>query len=109
MKIKIARKKWFTPKQMRSFKKLCSHVAGHYPKDRQLAASVRGCFASFDECATKLSKKASKTKTWRKKSARRGTRRTARRMGTRRMRRGAMKRWSGRRSWRRSRRARRAA
>ena len=90
MKIKMARKKWFTPKQMRSMKKLCSHVAGHYPKDRALAVAVKGCFASFDECATMLWKKSSKTKTGRKKTARRGTRRTARR------------------SWRRSRRARAA-
>ncbi len=107
MKIKMARKKWFTPKQMRSFKKLCVHVAGHYPKDRALAVAVKGCFASFDECATKLAKKSSKTKTWRKKTARRGTRRMARRFGARRMRRSA--RLAGRRSWRRSRRARRAA
>jgi hypothetical protein len=107
MKIKMARKKWFTPKHMRSMRKLCTHVAGHYPKDRTLAAAVKGCFASFDDCAKKLAKKSSKTKTWRRKTARRGTRRMARRFGTRRMRRSA--RLGARRSWRRSRRSRRAA
>jgi hypothetical protein len=106
MKIKMARKKWFTPKHMRSFRKLCHHVEGHYPKDRALAVAVKGCFASFDECATKLARK-SKSTTSRRRTMRRRSRRMARRFGTRRMRSSA--RFSGRRSWRRSRRSRRAA
>jgi hypothetical protein len=107
MKIKMARKKWFTPKHMRSFRKLCTHVAGHYPMDRTLAIAVKGCFASFDDCAKKLAKKSKATTLRRRKVGRRGTRRMARRFGARRMRKSA--RWSGRRSWRRSRRSRRAA
>jgi hypothetical protein len=98
MKIKMVKRKWNTPRSWRGMKKLATYCASHYPKDAKLAACVKGCFSSFDECATTLSKKTRKHAT---KSRRRMARRSTRRFASRRTRRSALKRWGTRRTWRR--------
>ena len=97
MKIKMVKRKWNTPRSWRGMKKLAMYCASHYPKDAKLAAAVRGCFTSFDDCATTLVKK-SKHAT---KSRRKMARRAPKRWGVRRNRRSAAKRFGTRRSWRR--------
>ena len=98
MKIKMVKRKWNTPRSWRGMKKLAMYCASHYPKDAKLAAAVRGCFTSFDECATTLSKTTRKHAT---KSRRKMARRAPKRWGARRTRRSAAKRWGTRRTWRR--------
>ncbi len=99
MKIKMVKRKWNTPKSWRGMKKLAAYCASHYPKDAKLAACVRSCFTSFDDCATTLVKKSRKHAT---KSRRKLARRAPKRVAARRTRRSAaMKRWGTRRTWRR--------
>ena len=84
MKMKMASKKWATPRQRRCLKKLVDHVSSHYPKDAGLRRAVKQALGVMDEAAKTMKKAAKKparrkaVRSTRRRATRRATRRTAR-------------------------------
>jgi len=108
MKMKMASKKWATPRQRRCLKKLVDHVSSHYPKDAGLRRAVKQALGVMDEAA-KTMKKAAKKAPRRRKAVRSTRRRATRRAAaTRRTARSAAPRRATRRSPARRRATRRA-